>query len=79
MIWGFEMKIGEWVSVKDRLPTDGREYLIAYTFGSDGWMKFFNTAHFNLVDEHPHFDYEGFHEMRVLFWMEIPPLPEDEE
>ena len=76
--------MGEWISVKDRLPERRWNYFIAYVFGDSDW-HFYGEAMFhpekdadNGYVKRPHFSNEGMDDMRVTHWMPIPKLPKED-
>jgi hypothetical protein len=71
-------KSTQWISVKDRLPTDRKDVFIAYRFGDDKSV-FFGTSNYIYPDKDPHFRSEGFCKMKVDWWMPIPKTPEEKE
>jgi Lar family restriction alleviation protein len=65
----------KWVSVDERLPTEQKDYFVAFRFTGDD--KVYYSAHtFFPCDEKPHFQHEGYSGLKHLYWAETPPLPE---
>lgn len=60
----------EWISVKDRLPKDYKDVLVAnYNFVSVGWNSIADDKQWHIRAV----VFEG----EVLFWMPLPDPPEE--
>lgn len=73
----------EWISVKEELPKNRREYFCICQFGDDPTWRFCNVLMFhpekngdNGFVKGPHFSNEGMDGMRVVYWMPIPKMPD---
>lgn len=67
--------VGEWVSVKDRLPEENQEYIVYVTdiegekcVTVDQWLS--HARHWFLFDDKA--------ESKVTHWMPLPPPPKEE-
>ena len=67
----------EWVSVEERLPTDGRPVLVFVGY-ADTMTGFITTSSYFCFDTNPHWQWDGLvkDEQRTLFWMPLPAPPE---
>lgn len=67
----------EWVSVKDKLPTDERPVLVFVGY-ADTMTGFITTSSYFCFDENPHWQWDGLvrDEQRTLFWMPLPEPPD---
>lgn len=68
----------EWISVKDRLPTEEeanntRECIVAVD-GGTSQTSYYNNPDFEDYDDD---DPEGFSYLDVTHWMPLPPPPKD--
>jgi len=64
-----EVKLGEWVSVKDRLPEEAKEYLTFDIYGDINIHSFLCLSAMFCVGER-HLENE-----HIIFWMPLPPPP----
>ena len=67
----------EWVSVKDKLPTDEHPVLVFVGY-ADTMTGFITTSSYFCFDENPHWQWDGLvrDEQRTLFWMPLPEPPD---
>ena len=67
----------EWVSVKDKLPTDEHPVLVFVGY-ADTMTGFITTSSYFCFDENPHWQWDGLvrDEQRTLFWMPLPAPPD---
>ena len=71
-------RMGEWISVKDRLPENNKKVLCCYYFGERNDMPFISTLDYYATDEMPHFQHTlGNENMHVTHWMPLPEPPRD--
>lgn len=83
--------MGEWISVKDRLPSEDGEYLCCTDFNGHKAMHIYSFAkNLRKVDKYDFkgqnrpgwYDYDsewGYGEMHgVTHWMSLPELPKEE-
>lgn len=68
----------EWISVDDRLPDDGRNYLCRCIINGNTEYPFFMVLHYILIDENPHFQHECDQGLKVTHWMPLPEPPKGE-
>lgn len=72
--------MSEWISVKERLPSDERSVLAYYGFGRDGVpdsdMMFMGTLSYFCFDPEPHWQHAG-HGVAVTHWMPLPEPPKE--
>lgn len=68
----------EWISVKDRLPEDGRDVLICYYFKPHLNMRFMAVSSYFVFDSIPRWQHESIG-IVITHWMDLPELPKEEE
>lgn len=66
-------KQSEWISVEERLPEEGKDYLCRCIINRNTEYPFVMVLHYILFDENPHFQHECDDGLKVTHWM---PLPE---
>lgn len=66
-----------WIPCSERLPEMNDNYNCAYHFGNSNKICVSNLF-FYATDPNPHFQYEGYHGLKVTHWMPLPELPEEE-
>lgn len=74
-----EKKPDGWISVKDRLPTDGRQVLTFVGY-EDTFVGFMTIGCYFCFGAQPHWQWDGLLRdgQRTLFWMPLQEPPEDE-
>lgn len=63
----------EWISVKDRLPTESGAYLVSYKFESE--HRYFGVHDYYVGER---FQHEGFRGLKVTHWMPLPEPPKED-
>ena len=65
----------EWISVKERLPEKGRDYLCRCIIKDNFDYPFFMVLRYIMIDVIPHFQHECDDGLKVTHWMPNPELP----
>ena len=65
----------EWISVSDKLPERGIDYLCRCIIKDNTDYPFFMVLRYIMIDVNPHFQHECDDGLRVTHWMPIPELP----
>ena len=70
--------MSEWISVEERLPKDERPVLTFVGY-EDTLVGFMTVGCYFCFDAQPHWQWDGLlkDEQRTLFWMPLPPPPDD--
>lgn len=67
--------MAEWISVSDKLPERGIDYLCRCIIKDNTDYPFFMVLRYIMIDVNPHFQHEREEGLRVTHWMSIPELP----
>ena len=76
--WLYELgyrKQSEWISVDERLPEKGIDYLCRCIVKDNTDYPFYMVLRYILIDENPHFQHECENGIKVTHWMLIPEAP----
>ena len=71
------LTMAEWISVKERLPEKGSDYLCRCIIRDNTEYPFFMVLRYILIDKNPHFQHECNDGLRVTHWIPIPEPPKE--